>query len=1255
MENSLTTTSANPSSSNSSVNILTNVKRNVQEVEVANSSLISPLDIVNNVPLLRLLSTTNTSSSMHFSSIASKIDEGCRRILVQGELAQNSFLTCNLQQQPPPHANPRLTGSIFAPPSKETTSNKHSYSGIPLLPSSLPSLLQSYLEMQREKVLSSLDPASKEARSLRLYQRQEEMRQKVYTSIHLSSCQPCSPEQCNDIALRLEKSLFDLGREQQKKTKRGVISSSGNHSHHHSSSSSSSSSYQSSFTKGVSSSNSTTSQALRQARMEEKKKVDERRERQRRERMAWQNELSKVTTKLRELQQGFWRTPTQKRLRLTRSVLQCHSNWEREASRKLDKMAKERIRALKEDDEEGYLALLDEEKDGRLTYLLRQTDEFLEGLSIKLSIQQRLSSTSDSIDVSNVETTTTTTTTTTNTTSKDDEQTLIGKEGLQGAHRIKETVKEQPRMMTGGKLKEYQIKGLQWMVSLHNNNLNGILADEMGLGKTVQTIALISYLLESKGLKGPYLVLVPLSTMTNWVNELKRWAPSLVTLEWRGTPTQRKSLIPTLKLSAFNVLLTTYEYIIRDKKYLSKISWLYLVVDEGHRMKNSASKLSLIISSHYRSRYRLLLTGTPLQNNLPELWSLLNFLLPTIFNSVKSFEDWFNAPFAKYTDSSSSSSAATAAAAANSLQISEEEALLIIKRLHKLLRPFLLRRLKKDVEKELPDKREEIVQCPMSHLQRQLYEMIKREGRNEIIGGGGGAFEGRKSNTPLGITKLNNTIMQLRKVCNHPFIFEDVEKNLSLTSSLTSNLVRSCGKFDLLNRMLPKLILTGHRILIFFQMTQIMTIVEDFLLSIGIRYLRLDGSTKADERTELLGSFNSPSSPFPIFLLSTRAGGLGLNLQVADTVIIFDSDWNPHQDLQAQDRAHRIGQTKEVRIYRMVTKNSIEEYIVKRAQEKLNLDGKVIQAGRFDHKSTAEERDEMLKALLAQDSLAGEFSSGGTTSPLPTTLNEEEDDDLNNSEEEGDENSNTNIGNTMMAEEEEDDEFLNEILARSEEEMAIFREYDLERRRERWNNATSLNPLPRLISLEEVPSIYKAMPENNSLNSHSNDLPMERSARLTKKIYNEDGDNDIEKDWLMVDDDADADADDGINNLPTTTPSLSPTNKKVKLTLKIQRPKLDLTRDSLIEGLKSLKKGKTASLFLQKPSPILYPDYYQIVKNPISLEEIGAKEYLSKSSLLDDLYLMFDNAYLYNSPTSQVCRDVESMRNWVLETYKPIN
>ncbi|KAL6067038.1 hypothetical protein STEG23_031273, partial [Scotinomys teguina] len=448
------------------------------------------------------------------------------------------------------------------------------------------------------------------------------------------------------------------------------------------------------------------------------------------------------------------------------------------------------------------------------------------------------------------------------------------------AHAVTERVDKQSALMVNGVLKQYQIKGLEWLVSLYNNNLNGILADEMGLGKTIQTIALITYLMEHKRINGPFLIIVPLSTLSNWAYEFDKWAPSVVKVSYKGSPAARRAFVPQLRSGKFNVLLTTYEYIIKDKHILAKIRWKYMIVDEGHRMKNHHCKLTQVLNTHYVAPRRLLLTGTPLQNKLPELWALLNFLLPTIFKSCSTFEQWFNAPFAM---------------TGEKVDLNEEETILIIRRLHKVLRPFLLRRLKKEVEAQLPEKVEYVIKCDMSALQRVLYRHMQAKGVLLTDGS-------EKDKKGKGGTKtLMNTIMQLRKICNHPYMFQHIEESFSEHLGFTGGIVqgldlyRASGKFELLDRILPKLRATNHKVLLFCQMTSLMTIMEDYFAYRGFKYLRLDGTTKAEDRGMLLKTFNEPGSEYFIFLLSTRAGGLGLNLQSADTVIIFDSDWNPHQ------------------------------------------------------------------------------------------------------------------------------------------------------------------------------------------------------------------------------------------------------------------------------------------------------------------------------------------------------------------------
>ncbi|KAI8374376.1 SNF2 family N-terminal domain-containing protein [Radiomyces spectabilis] len=770
-------------------------------------------------------------------------------------------------------------------------------------------------------------------------------------------------------------------------------------------------------------------QTLREARMTEKIERQQRLDREYREKQKHLDYLQTICDHGRELirVQETWRT---KQSKLGRAVQQFHQHIEKEEQKKSERISKERILALKMDDEEAYMKLIDEAKDTRLTQLLKQTGSFLESLTEAVVVQQNEARYArdefEPISDEDIEET--------DARSKTDY--------FQVTHRIKEQV-SQPSILVGGKLKDYQVKGLQWMVSLYNNHLNGILADEMGLGKTIQTISLITYLIEKKKQNGPYLIIVPLSTLTNWTLEFEKWAPSVSKIVYKGTPTVRKGLQYDIRYGNFQVLLTTFEYIIKDRPILSKIKWLHMIIDEGHRMKNTNSKLTLVLRQYYHSRYRLILTGTPLQNNLPELWALLNFILPKIFQSVKSFEEWFNTPFNNQ-------------GVQDRIELNEEEQLLIIKRLHKVLRPFLLRRLKKDVEAELPDKVERVIKCRLSALQAKLYSQMKKNRQ---------FYTGAKGKT--GIRGLNNKIMQLRKICNHPFVFEEVENAVNPSHQSNNLLYRTSGKFELLDRILPKLQQTGHRVLIFFQMTQIMTIMEDFMVYRGYNYLRLDGSTKSDDRSQLLQMFNAPDSPYFAFLLSTRAGGLGLNLQSADTVIIFDSDWNPHQDLQAQDRAHRIGQTKEVRIFRLISTNSIEENILARANYKLDIDGKVIQAGKFDNRSTEEDREAFLRSLL-----------------------EDKNDDQTNDEDE-----------------DLDDEELNEMLKRNESEIEVFNRIDAERERrdtEEWRRSGGRGKKPeRLIQEDELPEELR----HDEVVEESEGSPMElgRGQRVRDHVRYDDG------------------------------------------------------------------------------------------------------------------------------------------------------
>ncbi|XP_004780584.1 probable global transcription activator SNF2L1 isoform X3 [Mustela putorius furo] len=495
-----------------------------------------------------------------------------------------------------------------------------------------------------------------------------------------------------------------------------------------------------------------------------------------------------------------------------------------------------------------------------------------------------------------------------------------------------------PSYVKGGPLRDYQIRGLNWLISLYENGVNGILADEMGLGKTLQTIALLGYLKHYRNIPGPHMVLVPKSTLYNWMNEFKRWVPSLRVICFVGDKDVRAAFIrDEMMPGEWDVCVTSYEMVIKEKSVFKKFHWRYLVIDEAHRIKNEKSKLSEIVRE-FKSTNRLLLTGTPLQNNLHELWALLNFLLPDVFNSADDFDSWFDTK--------------------NCLGDQK-----LVERLHAVLKPFLLRRIKTDVEKSLPPKKEIKIYLGLSKMQREWYTKILMKDIDVLNSAG-----------KMDKMRLLNILMQLRKCCNHPYLFDGAEPGPPYTTD--EHIVSNSGKMVVLDKLLAKLKEQGSRVLIFSQMTRLLDILEDYCMWRGYEYCRLDGQTPHEERedkfleVELLGqreaieAFNVPNSSKFIFMLSTRAGGLGINLASADVVILYDSDWNPQVDLQAMDRAHRIGQKKPVRVFRLITDNTVEERIVERAEIKLRLDSIVIQQGRLiDQQSNKLAKEEMLQMI----------------------------------------------------------------------------------------------------------------------------------------------------------------------------------------------------------------------------------------------------------------------------------------------------
>uniref|UniRef100_A0AAR2JW17 DNA helicase n=1 Tax=Pygocentrus nattereri TaxID=42514 RepID=A0AAR2JW17_PYGNA len=458
-------------------------------------------------------------------------------------------------------------------------------------------------------------------------------------------------------------------------------------------------------------------------------------------------------------------------------------------------------------------------------------------------------------------------------------------------------------------LRDYQLDGVNWLAHSWCRCNSVILADEMGLGKTIQTISFLSYLFHQHQLYGPFLLVVPLSTLTSWQREFVTWAPDMNVVVYLGDVLSRKTIRDyewihqQSKRIKFNVLLTTYEILLKDKGVLGNINWAFLGVDEAHRLKNDDSLLYKTLID-FRSNHRLLITGTPLQNSLKELWSLLHFLMPDKFESWEDFED----EHGKGRDNGYQS-------------------------LHKVLEPFLLRRVKKDVEKSLPAKVEQILRVDMSAQQKQFYKWILTRNYKALQKGTRGSSSG-----------FLNIVMELKKCCNHAFLIkhpEEVENESSQERLQTT--VRGSGKLVLLDKLLTRLRERGNRVLIFSQMVRMLDILADYLAMKHYPFQRLDGSIKGELRKQALDHFNAEGSEDFCFLLSTRAGGLGINLASADTVVIFDSDWNPQNDLQAQARAHRIGQKKQVNIYRLVTKGTVEEDIIERAKKKMVLDHLVIQ------------------------------------------------------------------------------------------------------------------------------------------------------------------------------------------------------------------------------------------------------------------------------------------------------------------------
>ncbi|KAI7831749.1 SNF2 family N-terminal domain-containing protein [Gamsiella multidivaricata] len=581
-----------------------------------------------------------------------------------------------------------------------------------------------------------------------------------------------------------------------------------------------------------------------------------------------------------------------------------------------------------------------------------------------------------------------------------------------GKKAMKGFIRKQPvNMAPGFQLKGYQLLGINWLALLWRKGLSGILADEMGLGKTAQVITFLAHLFE-EGEEGPFLIIVPSSTLSNWMREFEKFCPSLDVRSYYGTQAEREELRYELEEDrTYNVLVTTYAMATGnndERKFLSRQGFRGVILDEGHMLKNCASARYKQLMS-IKTNFRLLLTGTPLQNNLQELLSLLIFIMPKLF---AEHEEVLRTMFKVKVDASSE----------KSTLLSQER----IVRARQMIAPFVLRRKKIHVLNDLPRKVERVIYCDLHPDQRVLYDRIMsssalqavlRDSTDDLIdpveldsmdpkakakalaAAKKGASKKMTATAKKTAGEFANILMQLRKASDHPMLFRElytddkikemakvitkevefcdsnidyIEEDMSVMTDF--ELHRLCkqyksvnrfalpgdqwmhaGKVKELERLLPKLIKKDKsRILIFSQFTMVLDILEAILKTMDIVYLRMDGSTKVEERQPLIDTFNDDSS-YKVFLLSTKAGGFGINLTGANVVIMYDLDYNPHNDKQAEDRAHRVGQTREVQVIKLVSKNTIEDQIYQLANLKLKLDQHVSQDDTVNDASTKSE------------------------------------------------------------------------------------------------------------------------------------------------------------------------------------------------------------------------------------------------------------------------------------------------------------
>jgi len=495
-------------------------------------------------------------------------------------------------------------------------------------------------------------------------------------------------------------------------------------------------------------------------------------------------------------------------------------------------------------------------------------------------------------------------------------------------------------------LRSYQVKGVNWLLSRYALGTGGIVADEMGLGKTIQTLSFIAAL-KHEGLPGPHLVVTPLAVLQNWANEIKRFTPGLTHVKIHGSMSERDRLLSRDDVvgGKFDVYLTTYDTFLSEEAFFTE-SFLFhtVAIDEGHRLKNPACKLCQSLA-RLNSPFRVLLTGTPLQNCLAELVALLQYVLP----SVPLHEHLLLPPPAARKDESKGLDRR------------------LISQARVLLETCMIRRIKSEVEASLLPKLEYVLKPPLTRLQRKWYRSFLENDGSNAVG-------------LLTKSQLLMKVLQLGKVANHPKTFaltydrervkaahmakraqgsmfvrldvdapqtpEFIANEKELRDLVGEKLVASCGKLALLDRLLLAKQQQGSRVLIFSQFTLTLDVLEEYVKyrfgRMGVAYLRLDGTTGRIQREMDMRSFNKPGCEIFCYLISTRAGGQGINLATADTVVLYDTCWNPQVDLQAQDRAHRIGQKKQVVIYRLISENTVEERVLARARQKMVLDALVI-------------------------------------------------------------------------------------------------------------------------------------------------------------------------------------------------------------------------------------------------------------------------------------------------------------------------